>query len=130
MSLALERLAGELAGVVGAAVELERPSDPKHGDFATNVALRLAPERRTSPRELAEELRQAAEQIGGVERAEVAGPGFLNLFLDSSWYGEALAEMLAAGSDYGSGSVGASRARPGGARLGQSHGASNGGIGP
>jgi len=48
MSLALERLAGELAGVVGAAVELERPSDPKHGDFATNVALRLAPERRTS----------------------------------------------------------------------------------
>jgi Arginyl-tRNA synthetase len=104
MSLALERLAGELAGVVGAAVELERPSDPKHGDFATNVALRLAPERRTSPRELAEELRQAAEQIDGVERAEVAGPGFLNLFLDAGWYGEALAEMLAAGGRYGAAS--------------------------
>jgi arginyl-tRNA synthetase len=101
VSLALERLAGELAGVVGAAVELERPNDPKHGDFATNVALRLAPERRTSPRELAEELRQAAEQINGVERAEVAGPGFLNLFLDAGWYGEALAEMLAAGGRYG-----------------------------
>ena len=43
MSLALERLAGELAGAAGAAVELERPNDPKHGDFATNVALRLAP---------------------------------------------------------------------------------------
>jgi arginyl-tRNA synthetase len=104
VSLALERLAGELAGAVGAAVELERPSDPKHGDFATNVALRLAPERRTSPRELAEELKQAAERIRGVERAEVAGPGFLNLFLDSSWYGEALAEMLAAGIDYGAAS--------------------------
>jgi len=104
VSLALERLAGELAGVVGAAVELERPSDPKHGDFATNVALRLAPERRTSPRELAEELRQAAERIDGVERAEVAGPGFLNLFLDSGWYGEALAEMLAAEDRYGAGS--------------------------
>ena len=104
MSLALERLAGELAGVVGAAVELERPSDPKHGDFATNVALRLAPERRTSPRELAEELRQAAEQINGVERAEVAGPGFLNLFLDAGWYGEALTEMLAAGGRYGAAS--------------------------
>ena len=104
MSLALERLAGELAGAVGAAVELERPSDPRHGDFATNVALRLAPERRTSPRELAEELKQAAERIRGVERAEVAGPGFLNLFLDSSWYGEALAEMLAAGIDYGAAS--------------------------
>ena len=105
MSLALERLAGELAGAVGATVELERPSDPKHGDFATNVALRLAPERHTSPRQLAEELRQAAEQIKGVERAEVAGPGFLNLFLDDGWYGEALAEMLAAGSNFGAGSA-------------------------
>jgi arginyl-tRNA synthetase len=105
VSLALERLAGELAGVVGAAVELERPSDPKHGDFATNVALRLAPERRMSPRELAEELRQAAEQIDGVERAEVAGPGFLNLFLGSSWYGEALSEMLKAGGRFGAASA-------------------------
>ncbi len=104
MSLALQRLAGELAGVVGAAVELERPSDPKHGDFSTNVALRLAPERRTSPRELAEELRRAAERMSGVERAEVAGPGFLNLFLDAGWYGEALAEMLAAGDRFGAGS--------------------------
>jgi arginyl-tRNA synthetase len=103
MSLALERLAGELAGAVGAAVELERPSDPKHGDFATNVALRLAPERGTNPRALAEQFKQVAERIDGVEHAEVAGPGFLNLFLDSSWYGEALAEMLAAGSDYGAG---------------------------
>jgi arginyl-tRNA synthetase len=105
VSLALERLAGELAGVAGAAVELERPSDPKHGDFATNVALRLAPERHKSPRELAVELKEAAERIHGVERAEVAGPGFLNLFLDSSWYGEALAEMLSAGDSYGSGSL-------------------------
>jgi arginyl-tRNA synthetase len=104
VSLALQRLAGELAGVAGAAVELERPSDPKHGDFATNVALRLAPERHKNPRELALELKEAAERIDGVDRAEVAGPGFLNLFLDSSWYAEALAEMLAAGSSYGSGS--------------------------
>jgi len=104
MSLALERLAGELAGAAGAAVELERPSDPKHGDFATNVALRLAPERRRTPRELATELKDAAERIAGVERVEVAGPGFLNLFLEPSWYGEALAEMLVAGRDFGAGS--------------------------
>jgi arginyl-tRNA synthetase len=110
VSLALERLAGELAGAVGAAVELERPSDPKHGDFATNVALRLAPERGTNPRALAEELKLAAERIRGVERAEVAGPGFLNLFLDSSWSGEALAEMLASGREFGAGS-GASKER-------------------
>jgi arginyl-tRNA synthetase len=105
MSLALERLAGELAGVAGAAVELERPSDPAHGDFASNVALRLAPARGRAPREIANELREAAERIAGVERAEVAGPGFLNLFLDRDWYGEAVAEMLAAGPDYGAGSA-------------------------
>jgi arginyl-tRNA synthetase len=104
MSLALERLAGELAGAAGAAVELERPSDPKHGDFATNVALRLAPERGRNPRELAAELKDAAERIAGVERVEVAGPGFLNLFLEPGWYGEALAEMLVAGRDFGAGS--------------------------
>jgi arginyl-tRNA synthetase len=105
VSLALERLAGELAGAAGAAVELERPNDPRHGDFATNVALRLAPMRGVSPRELAEGLREAAERIDVVERAEIAGPGFLNLFLGRSWYGEALEEMLLAGRDYGAGSA-------------------------
>lgn len=103
MSLALERLVGELAGVAGAAVELERPSDPAHGDVATNVALQLAPSRGVKPRDLAGELKVKAEKIDGVERAEVAGPGFLNLFLAPAWYGEALAEMLAAGSDFGAG---------------------------
>ncbi len=103
MSLAIERLAGELSGAAGAAVDLERPNDPSHGDFATNVALQLAPVRGAKPRELAAELKEAAERIEGVARVEVAGPGFLNLFLEPAWYGEALAEMLAAGRDFGAG---------------------------
>ena len=53
---AVERLAEELAEVAGTDVELERPSDPAHGDYATNVALRTAPVRKRPPRELAEEL--------------------------------------------------------------------------
>ena len=105
MSHALERIAGELAGVSGAAVTLERPHDPEHGDFATNVALQLAPIRGRSPREIATELLEAATGIAGIERAEVAGPGFLNLFLDRSWFGEALAEMLERRGDFGAGSA-------------------------
>ncbi|MGZ4461565.1 MAG: arginine--tRNA ligase [Gaiellaceae bacterium] len=104
MSDALERIAGALAGAAGAAVVLERPADSRHGDFATNVALQVAPARRRPPRELAEELRRAAAAIPGVERAEVAGPGFVNLVMDDSWYEEALTEMLAAAGGYGSGS--------------------------
>jgi arginyl-tRNA synthetase len=100
---AVERLAAEIADVAGAPVELERPSDAAHGDYATNVALRLAPGRKRSPRELAEELAQAAAESALVERAEVAGPGFVNLWVGRRWYADALAEMLAAGHDYGGG---------------------------
>ena len=107
VSIAVERLAGALAGLAGAPVELERPSDAAHGDYATNVALRLAPTRKVAPRELAQELADRATEWPDVERAEVAGPGFLNLFLATAWYGEALAEILERGADFGSGSAAA-----------------------
>jgi arginyl-tRNA synthetase len=96
-------LAARLAEAAGAEVELERPSDPVHGDYATNVALRIAPSRRRAPREIAEELAEAAAAIPDVERAEVAGPGFVNLFLADSWFAGALGDILAEGADYGSG---------------------------
>jgi arginyl-tRNA synthetase len=95
------RLAGELSEAVGAAVELERPSDPEHGDYATNAALRLAPERRQQPRELAEEIAAAATGVAAVERAEVAGPGFVNLWLTDRWLCEALGEVAERGRDFG-----------------------------
>ena len=95
---AVRRLAEELGALVGAPVELERPSNPEFGDYATNVAMRLAGERRVSPRELAEEIAGRATELEHVERAEVAGPGFVNLFLTPSWFGRALAEI---DGDYG-----------------------------
>ena len=104
-STILERLADELGRAAGAPIELERPSSAEHGDYATNAALRLAPERKRSPREIADELAAQAEALDVVERAEVAGPGFVNLWLGPAWFGEALAEILAAGDDYGSGSA-------------------------
>jgi arginyl-tRNA synthetase len=85
--------------------ELERPSSADHGDYATNAALQLAPERRLPPREIAEEIAQQARALESVERAEVAGPGFVNLWLSPAWYRDALGEMLAAQDRYGGGTA-------------------------
>jgi arginyl-tRNA synthetase len=101
--LPVSALEGRLSELAGAPVELERPSDPVHGDYATNAALRLAPTRKRPPREVAEELAAEAAKINEVERAEVAGPGFVNLWLAPAWYEQALGELLAAGRDYGAG---------------------------
>ncbi len=109
---ALATAAGELAGEAAngqiAARErigLERPPQADFGDYSTNAALLLAPALRTAPRELAARLGDLlAARLGRLlERFDVAGPGFLNLFLADGWYRTALAEILAAGADFGRG---------------------------
>ncbi len=102
---ALTRLGTALADAAGTDVDLERPNDAAHGDYATNVAMKLAGARRRSPREIAAELVARALELPEVERAEVAGPGFVNLWVGPTWYGEALAELLATGDRYGAGSA-------------------------
>ena len=102
---AIERLEAALGAAAGTEVALERPGDAAHGDYATNVALRLANARKQAPRAIAEELLAQASALADVDRAEIAGPGFLNLWLAPVWYRDALAEMLAAGPDYGGGSA-------------------------
>jgi arginyl-tRNA synthetase len=87
-------LAAALASAAGAELELERPGEAEHGDYATNVALRLAGARRKPPREIAAEIAKAAEGLPGVERADVAGPGFVNLFLRDEWFADALRDLL------------------------------------
>jgi arginyl-tRNA synthetase len=94
-----------LAEIAGVPVELERPADAAHGDYPTNVALRLAGSRRAAPRDVAAEL---AEQIGGIvggAGVDVAGPGFLTLTLADTWLAAALADVLAAGRGFGGGSA-------------------------
>jgi arginyl-tRNA synthetase len=91
----------ELAGRLGEELTLERPADPSHGDYATNAALRLAGARRQAPREIAAELAETAAALPEVERAEIAGPGFVNLFLTDAWFADALAAILAAGERFG-----------------------------
>jgi len=102
---AIARLESALGEAAGAEIALERPGDETHGDYATNAAMRLAGARKQPPRAIAEELVEHAGRLPDVERAEIAGPGFVNLWLTPSWFGDALAEILAAGDAYGGGSA-------------------------
>jgi len=82
---------------------LERPPKPEFGDYSTNAAMLLAPTLGEQPRGIAERL---AEELQGrleaqLERVEVAGPGFLNLFLSDDWYRGAASALAAAGEAIG-----------------------------
>ena len=101
----VSRLRDALADVAGVSVELERPSDPAHGDYATNAALRLAPTRKRAPREIAAEIAAEAVRRGLAERAEAAGPGFVNLHVPDAWIARAVAAVLESGEDFGGGSA-------------------------
>jgi arginyl-tRNA synthetase len=88
-----------------AAPTLERPKQAEHGDYSTNAAMLLAPVLRDKPRAIAERLGSALQaRLGGhVERVEVAGPGFLNVFLADAWYVDAARHVLDAGEAWGGG---------------------------
>lgn len=105
-------LAGLGAEGPPAAAELGVPSRREHGDLTTNAALMNAKRAGRPARELAQALGErwaAGAGAGACARFEVAGPGFLNLFLTDAWHRGALARMLAAGSDYGRGVLPAER---------------------
>ncbi len=99
------RLTEALSAAVEAPVQLERPSEASHGDYATNVALRLAGEQKRQPRDVAQDVVAHAAALPGVERAEVAGPGFVNLFLTDGWLTDALADVLRDPDGFGGGSA-------------------------
>jgi arginyl-tRNA synthetase len=102
---AVGRLAASLADIAGAPVELERPGDAEHGDYATNVALKLAGLQKRPPREIADEIAANAVAAGLAERSESAGPGFVNLWLGDEWLVQGVAEIVEAGATFGSGSA-------------------------
>ena len=99
----VDALTAALADVAGVPVELERPADAAHGDYATNVAMKLAGIRRQAPRDVAAELAGDVADLEGIARVEVAGPGFLNFTVDDTWLGTGLAAVLEAGRGFGSG---------------------------
>ena len=82
-------------------VTVERPRHPDHGDYATNVALQVAKKVGANPRELAGWLAEALAGAEGIGSAEMAGPGFVNLRLETSAQGAIVENVLAAGNRYG-----------------------------
>ncbi len=80
---------------------VERTRDPSHGDFATNVAMRLAKPARMSPRELAEKIVAAVPPSDDVMKMDIAGPGFINIHLSPAAFHEEVAAILEQGSEYG-----------------------------
>jgi arginyl-tRNA synthetase len=82
-------------------VEVTRPRQREHGDFATNVALALAKAAGRSPRDVAEVVARNLPESEHVAKVEIAGPGFINFFVTHSWLYNALAQISAAGEAYG-----------------------------
>ena len=92
---------GGLGGVI-----LDRPKDLRHGDYACNVALQLASTLKRSPREIADTIVAAIPPSPYLEKAEVAGAGFINLFLKRSFKQQIVTEVLQRGQHFGTNELG------------------------
>ena len=113
----LRNTAAEVLGARGlnadtlpATVTVERPRNPEHGDYATNLALQVGKKVGVNPRELAGWLAEALAAADGIASADVAGPGFVNLRIETSAQGVIVSAVLAAGAGYGHSALLAGRA--------------------
>lgn len=98
---------GELpAGIDFVGVEAEAPREKGHGDLATNAALVLAKKAKMKPRDIAEKLKKRIEANDEIEKAEVAGPGFLNLTFRPEFWQALVLSILESGADYGRANLG------------------------
>ncbi|HEX9814320.1 MAG TPA: arginine--tRNA ligase [Myxococcota bacterium] len=110
-----QELSGALARILGSDEDipgftLEAPRNPDHGDFACNAAMLLARQLRQTPRQIAERIvSELGVGSGLIERAEIAGPGFVNIWLSGARWHELLPKVLSAGPRYGHSDVGANR---------------------
>ena len=86
-------------------VVVERPRDPEHGDYATNLALQIAKKVGMNPRELAGLLVDALSAHDEIATVDIAGPGFINIRLAAAAQGQIVADILAAGTTYGHNSL-------------------------
>ena len=99
-----------LPAVPAPAFSIETPADPSFGDFATNAAMVSAKAFRMPPRKIAEVICERMDFTGTlVERAEVAGPGFINFFVSRRYFSEVLLGIHQDGADYGKSDFGKGR---------------------
>lgn len=93
----------------GFMVRLERPRQEGHGDWATNIAMQLSKPFGVKPRDLAEDIIAKLPKDSVIDRAEVAGPGFMNFTLSSNWVTETVKNAIEKGDDYGRSNIGGGR---------------------
>jgi arginyl-tRNA synthetase len=96
----------KLDAVPEASIEIERTRDAAHGDFATNIALKLAKPAKKNPRQLAQLIVAALPANPLIEKVEIAGPGFINFHLSRTAYAQELLRVLREGPSYGTSTVG------------------------
>jgi arginyl-tRNA synthetase len=103
LAQALAKLPEDLvpAAARGVGIEVEGTRDTQHGDFATNLAMRLAKATRQNPRKIAEALLKLLPASGAVSKVEIAGAGFINFFLTQNAYHDEIRRVLELGSAYG-----------------------------
>ena len=107
----IARALGEMGVSEPGAIVLERPRNPEHGDWATNVALALAKPLRKAPRQIADELVGRIDaSAAGIRSAEVAGPGFINFRLSSDYLRDGLVRIVSEGDAYGRSQAGQGKA--------------------
>lgn len=92
-----------------AQIHLERTKDPAHGDFATNLAMLLAKPAKQNPRQLAEKIAAALPADASVSKVEIAGPGFINFFINPDSQFQIVKQVIEAGSDFGRSKIGAGK---------------------
>ncbi|PGM59215.1 arginine--tRNA ligase [Bacillus sp. AFS053548] len=83
-------------------VVLETPKDKAHGDFSTNMAMQLARVAKKAPRMIAEELINSFDQSkASIQKVEIAGPGFINFYMDNSYLTDLIPTIIKSGNEYG-----------------------------
>jgi len=105
LSAACERLGTNVGTLVAADIVIERPKNRDHGDWASSVALKVAKPAGVNPRDLAQAVTEDLARVAGVARADVAGPGFINITLEAAAAGELARTIVAAGDTFGTGSL-------------------------
>ncbi|MGJ0203737.1 arginine--tRNA ligase [Leucobacter sp. gxy201] len=108
LAAALARILTDIIAARGAEIvvteqdtQVERPKNREHGDWASNAAMKFAKRIGTNPRELAQEIVDRVAGIDGIARAEIAGPGFINITLDAASAGETARRVVEQGEAYG-----------------------------
>lgn len=114
---AIDQLEGSLKSIVAAMglewpakASIDAPKDAKHGDLAANIAMMLAKEAKTNPRELAARIAAALPAADAtIQKAEVAGPGFINVTFTPDFWRQTVLDITAQGNAYGSSTIGQGR---------------------